>query len=165
MHKGRLEAFSDGVLAIILTIMVLEIKVPHGLLRRWRPRCGWCPIAASSAPLVPGRKRGSKQQRAAAWAYTDCTHKLCFSRCHGPPAQLLTPGQCYRVARAFIDYDQCQHPVGETWVVERTAFLPYEDGLTLHVRSRGLPLTFRLQWSQAQQSAIVERFANFVAAC
>ncbi|WP_210519436.1 TMEM175 family protein [Hymenobacter terricola] len=30
MHKGRLEAFSDGVLAIILTIMVLEIKVPHG---------------------------------------------------------------------------------------------------------------------------------------
>ncbi len=30
MHKGRLEAFSDGVLAIILTIMVLELKVPHG---------------------------------------------------------------------------------------------------------------------------------------
>ena len=29
MHKGRLEAFSDGVLAIILTIMVLEIKVPQ----------------------------------------------------------------------------------------------------------------------------------------
>ncbi len=29
MHKGRLEAFSDGVLAIILTIMVLELKVPH----------------------------------------------------------------------------------------------------------------------------------------
>jgi len=28
MHKGRLEAFSDGVLAIILTIMVLELKVP-----------------------------------------------------------------------------------------------------------------------------------------
>lgn len=29
MTKGRLEAFSDGVLAIIITIMVLEIKVPH----------------------------------------------------------------------------------------------------------------------------------------
>lgn len=29
MGKGRLEAFSDGVLAIILTIMVLELKVPH----------------------------------------------------------------------------------------------------------------------------------------
>lgn len=30
MNKTRLEAFSDGVLAIIITIMVLEIKVPHG---------------------------------------------------------------------------------------------------------------------------------------
>ena len=30
MNKGRLEAFSDGVLAIIITIMVLEMKVPHG---------------------------------------------------------------------------------------------------------------------------------------
>ena len=30
MHKGRVEAFSDGVLAIIITIMVLELKVPHG---------------------------------------------------------------------------------------------------------------------------------------
>jgi uncharacterized membrane protein len=30
MSKGRLEAFSDGVLAIIITIMVLELKVPHG---------------------------------------------------------------------------------------------------------------------------------------
>jgi uncharacterized membrane protein len=30
MTKGRLEAFSDGVLAIIITIMVLEMKVPHG---------------------------------------------------------------------------------------------------------------------------------------
>lgn len=29
MHKGRLEAFSDGVLAIVITIMVLEMKVPH----------------------------------------------------------------------------------------------------------------------------------------
>jgi len=30
MKTGRLEAFSDGVLAIIITIMVLELKVPHG---------------------------------------------------------------------------------------------------------------------------------------
>lgn len=30
MKKGRMEAFSDGVLAIIITIMVLEMKIPHG---------------------------------------------------------------------------------------------------------------------------------------
>ena len=30
MDKSRLEAFSDGVLAILITIMVLELKVPHG---------------------------------------------------------------------------------------------------------------------------------------
>ncbi len=38
MTKGRLEAFSDGVIAIIITIMVLELKVPHGTeLRDLRP--------------------------------------------------------------------------------------------------------------------------------
>ena len=30
MHKGRLEAFSDGVIAILITIMVLELRPPHG---------------------------------------------------------------------------------------------------------------------------------------
>ncbi len=38
MNKTRLEAFSDGVLAIIITIMVLEMKVPHGVdLEALRP--------------------------------------------------------------------------------------------------------------------------------
>jgi TMEM175 potassium channel family protein len=41
MGKTRLEAFSDGVLAIIITIMVLELKVPHG------------EDLASLQPLVP----------------------------------------------------------------------------------------------------------------
>lgn len=31
MRKGRMEAFSDGVLAIVITIMVLELRVPHGI--------------------------------------------------------------------------------------------------------------------------------------
>jgi len=38
MNKGRLEAFSDGVLAVIITIMVLEMKSPHGTsLAAFRP--------------------------------------------------------------------------------------------------------------------------------
>ena len=30
MHKGRMEAFTDGVIAVIITIMVLELKAPDG---------------------------------------------------------------------------------------------------------------------------------------
>ena len=41
MTKGRLEAFSDGVIAVIITIMVLEMKVPHGA------------DTTALAPLVP----------------------------------------------------------------------------------------------------------------
>jgi uncharacterized membrane protein len=38
MHKGRLEAFSDAVIAIVLTIMVLELRPPHGVtLESLRP--------------------------------------------------------------------------------------------------------------------------------
>ncbi|PYR58593.1 MAG: hypothetical protein DMF91_16840, partial [Acidobacteria bacterium] len=41
MGKGRLEAFSDGVFAVLITIMVLELKVPHGA------------DAEALAPLLP----------------------------------------------------------------------------------------------------------------
>ena len=41
MNKARLEAFSDGVIAVIITIMVLELKVPHGT------------DTAALAPLLP----------------------------------------------------------------------------------------------------------------
>ena len=41
MNSNRLEAFSDGVIAIIITIMVLELKVPHGA------------TSAALLPLIP----------------------------------------------------------------------------------------------------------------
>ena len=41
MNKTRLEAFSDGVIAIIITIMVLELRPPHG--------ADW----AALRPLIP----------------------------------------------------------------------------------------------------------------
>ena len=45
MGKNRLEAFSDGVLAIVLTIMVLELKVPHG--DSWESLVGLVPTFVS----------------------------------------------------------------------------------------------------------------------
>ncbi|MBK9109637.1 MAG: DUF1211 domain-containing protein [Saprospiraceae bacterium] len=47
MTKTRLEAFSDGVLAIIITIMVLEMKVPHG--SSWSDLMALWPIFISYA--------------------------------------------------------------------------------------------------------------------
>jgi uncharacterized membrane protein len=41
MSKGRLEAFTDGVLAILITIMVLELKVPHE--SSWQALLDKCP--------------------------------------------------------------------------------------------------------------------------
>ena len=47
MQKNRLEAFSDGVLAIIITIMVLELKVPHN--PSWQSYIDAYPVFASYA--------------------------------------------------------------------------------------------------------------------
>ncbi|MFD1468662.1 DUF3601 domain-containing protein [Hymenobacter caeli] len=79
--------------------------------------------------------------------------------------QKLTPGQRYRVVRAFVDYDGQAYPVGETWVFEHTNFVPYEDGLTLHVSAGGLPVVYRLQWRPGEQAALIENFTHFVVAC
>ena len=51
MGKGRLEAFSDGVIAIIITIMVLELKVPHGTSFE-ALRHVWAPFAAYVVSFV-----------------------------------------------------------------------------------------------------------------
>ncbi|AMR26008.1 hypothetical protein A0257_02090 [Hymenobacter psoromatis] len=79
--------------------------------------------------------------------------------------QTLTPGQRYRVVQEFVDYDGQAHPVGETWVFEGTNFVPYEDGLTLHVSASGWPVVYRLQWRPEEQAALIENFTNFVVAC
>ena len=42
MSKNRLEAFSDGVFAILITILVLELKVPHGA--DWRALAPLAPV-------------------------------------------------------------------------------------------------------------------------
>lgn len=82
-----------------------------------------------------------------------------------PAIQQLVPGQRYRVVRAFTDHDGGQHPVGETWVFETTHFVPYHDGLTLHVSARGVSQLYRLQCLPEEQGALIENFTDFVTPC
>lgn len=77
----------------------------------------------------------------------------------------LIPGQRYRVVKPFTDYDRQVHPVGETWVFERTNFLPYDDGLTLHVVQDGVQVVYRLQWREEEQAAVIEGFGEYVEVC
>ena len=79
-----------------------------------------------------------------------------------PAIQTLIPGQQYRVVTEFTDYDGRRHPVGETWVFETTNFVPYEDGLTLHIMARGLPLIYRFQQRPEEQAALIAHFTDFV---
>lgn len=78
----------------------------------------------------------------------------------------LIPGGKYRVCKLFIDYDKCAHPVGEIWTFLETHFLPYEDGLILHVMlESGTQAVYRLQWRKDEQAHIIEQFANYVSLC
>jgi hypothetical protein len=51
-----------------------------------------------------------------------------------------------------------------TWTFIRTNFLPYDDGLTLHVlyKDATSETVSRLQWREEEQSAIIDHFRDFV---
>ncbi len=74
----------------------------------------------------------------------------------------LQPGGTYEVVVPFTDYDHILHPVGERWEFETTNFLPYDDGLTLHVRRHGMALVYRLQLRPEEQQEIADKFGRYV---
>ena len=78
----------------------------------------------------------------------------------------LIQGQKYKVIKPFTDYDKHVHEPGETWTYVETNFLPYEDGLTVHLTLDGNPkiLVFRLQWRREEQADIIENFKEYVVA-
>lgn len=77
----------------------------------------------------------------------------------------LLPGKKYKVIKPFTDYDHQVHPAGETWTFLHTNFLPYDDGLTLHVQleNTATEIVYRLQWREEEQASIIEHFAEYVA--
>ncbi len=55
--------------------------------------------------------------------------------------------------------------VVETWIFERTNFVPYNDGLTLHVIKDGYKTVYRLQWIKERQQYIIEHSSELIASC
>ena len=74
----------------------------------------------------------------------------------------LVYGRTYTVVKMFMDYDGILHPTGERWRFVEKNFLPYEDGLTLHIEKNGRAETIRLQWREETQGLIIDDFSEYV---
>jgi len=73
------------------------------------------------------------------------------------PFNHLQPGQRYRVAVSFRDFDGVVHPVGESWAFLGHSFLPYDDGLSLFISPDGKSeRQIRLQWRPEAQGPIID---------
>lgn len=76
----------------------------------------------------------------------------------------MTAGKRYRVIKAFIDYDRCEHPVGEEWTYLGTAFLPYDDGRSLFVSADGeKQWHIRMQDRAEEQGPILDTLRDYIA--
>ena len=74
----------------------------------------------------------------------------------------LIHGQRYRVVMAFVDFDRDEHKVGETWTYVGSAFLPYDDGLSLFVETDAGTRHIRMQWREEEQGPIIDRLQDYV---
>ena len=98
MGKGRLEAFSDGVIAVIITIMVLELKAPHGQdLAALAPDPPLLLMDEPTAALDPARRGalGEALRRLAKGGrgLLVATHDAEFARAHADRIVRLTQGE------------------------------------------------------------------------
>jgi hypothetical protein len=77
--------------------------------------------------------------------------------------QFLEAGRHYCVIRPFADHDGHVHPQGEQWTFLGSAFLPYDDGLSLFVSLDGQSeWHIPLQWRADQQAPVVDNLAQYV---
>ena len=74
----------------------------------------------------------------------------------------LIKGKSYKVIKTFEDYDGITHAVGESWRFVGKDFLPYEDGLSLHIERNRQNVTLRLQWREETQGELIDNFSDFV---
>jgi hypothetical protein len=74
----------------------------------------------------------------------------------------LVSGRRYAVVRAFRDFDQGEHLVGEEWTFIGHSFLPYDDGLSLFVEVGDQQRHIRMQWRDEEQGPIIDRLQDYV---
>lgn len=74
----------------------------------------------------------------------------------------LVSGRRYVVVQAFTDFDGDRHPVGEAWTYIGSAFLPYDDGLSLFVETEASTRHIRMQWRPEQQGPIIDRLQDYL---
>jgi len=79
---------------------------------------------------------------------------------------ILQPGHRYQITRAFRDYDHFEHSLGETWTYLGSAFLPYDDGLSLFVSLDGdQEWHIRMQLRPEEQGPIVDHLQEYMSEC
>ncbi len=74
----------------------------------------------------------------------------------------LIAGENYQVIQEFIDHDRQIHPIGETWIFERTDYLPYHSGLSLFVIQDGEQIQHRFQDIEEEQAELLRTFMDYV---
>lgn len=76
----------------------------------------------------------------------------------------LKNGETYQVIKEFADFDGKVHAAGETWVFEKTTYLPYNSGLSLFVVKNGRSVMHRFQDEPEKQQEILDNFMSYVEA-
>lgn len=78
---------------------------------------------------------------------------------------MLKSGRRYRVVKAFVDFDGDLHAVGEQWDFLGSAFLPYDDGLSLFVSLDGTnQWHIPMQCRPETQGEVVARLDDYLVA-
>lgn len=74
----------------------------------------------------------------------------------------LKAGRHYRVIKEFKDFDGRLHETGETWIFEKTNYVPYHSGLSLFVIENGQSVMYRFQDTDDEQGELLNDFMNYV---
>lgn len=74
----------------------------------------------------------------------------------------LKKGKKYKVIKTFTDFDNIIHKIGETWVFDKTTYLPYHSGLSLFVTENKVNKQYHFQDVAEEQEKLLSNFMKYV---